>query len=140
MRSKTPLALMEQAIMVLVFALAAALCLRAFVLADHISRQNQLRDQAILQAECAAETLKHVHGDLALAAQTFGGTWKEETWSISYGSDWQLTEESPSYILSAFLQDSGSSLLGQALIQVTDGEELLFELSAFWQEVDSDGS
>ena len=30
MRSKSPLALMEQVIMVLVFALAAALCLRVF--------------------------------------------------------------------------------------------------------------
>ena len=39
MKSRAPLALMEQTVMVLVFALAAALCLRAFVLADGISRQ-----------------------------------------------------------------------------------------------------
>ena len=38
MRSKAPLALMEQMVMVLVFALAAALCLQAFALADRISR------------------------------------------------------------------------------------------------------
>ena len=46
MRSKAPLALMEQMVMVLVFALAAALCLQAFALADRISRQNAERDQA----------------------------------------------------------------------------------------------
>ena len=40
MRSKAPLALMEQMVMVLVFALAAALCLQAFALADRISRQE----------------------------------------------------------------------------------------------------
>ena len=34
MRSKTPLALMEQMVMVLVFALAAALCLQVFVVSD----------------------------------------------------------------------------------------------------------
>lgn len=47
MRSKAPLALMEQMVMVLVFALAAALCLQAFALADRISRQNAERDQAL---------------------------------------------------------------------------------------------
>ena len=51
MRSKTPLALMEQVIMVLVFALAAALCLRAFVLSDRISRDCEERDRAIMAAQ-----------------------------------------------------------------------------------------
>ena len=46
MRSKAPLVLMEQAVMVLVFALAAALCLRAFVWSDQLSRQNEARDRA----------------------------------------------------------------------------------------------
>ena len=40
MKSKAPLALMEQLVMVLVVALAAALCLQAFTLADQISRRN----------------------------------------------------------------------------------------------------
>ena len=34
MRSKSPLALMEQVVMVLVFALAAALCIQVFVFSD----------------------------------------------------------------------------------------------------------
>lgn len=34
MRSKAPLVLMEQLVMVLVFALAAALCVQVFVLSD----------------------------------------------------------------------------------------------------------
>lgn len=37
-RSKAPLALMEQIIMILVFALASAVCLQAFVYADRLSR------------------------------------------------------------------------------------------------------
>ncbi|MEI3141197.1 MAG: hypothetical protein V8S34_06355 [Lawsonibacter sp.] len=56
MRSRAPLALMEQTVMVLVFALAAALCLRAFALADGISRQVEATDRAVLWAESAADT------------------------------------------------------------------------------------
>ena len=68
MKSRAPLALMEQTVMVLVFALAAALCLRAFVLADGISRRVEATDRAVLWAESAADTLKARNGDLAQAA------------------------------------------------------------------------
>ena len=45
------LLLMEELAMTLVFALAAAICLRAFALADGISRRSALRDAtAILHA------------------------------------------------------------------------------------------
>jgi Tfp pilus assembly protein PilX len=57
-RSKTPLALMEQLVMVLVFALAAALCVQVFVLSDRTSRYGEARDRALLEAQSAAEALK----------------------------------------------------------------------------------
>ena len=57
-RSKTPLALMEQMVMVLVFALAAALCVQVFVLSDRTSRYGEARDRALLEAQSAAEALK----------------------------------------------------------------------------------
>ena len=69
MRSKAPLVLMEQAVMVLVFALAAALCLRAFVWSDQLSRQNEARDRALLEVQNAAEALKHTGGDMAHAQE-----------------------------------------------------------------------
>ena len=40
MRSKAPLVMMEQMVMLLVFALAAALCLQAFVRSDEIGRAH----------------------------------------------------------------------------------------------------
>ena len=58
MRSKSPLALMEQVVMVLVFALAAALCLRVFVFSDQASERNEAVDRAVLEVQNAAETLK----------------------------------------------------------------------------------
>ena len=139
MKSKAPLALMEQGIMILVFALAAALCLRVFALSDQISRSNEARDQAVLQAECAAETLKQVRGSLSQAVSLMGGTCTEEVWSISYGTDWQISQEEAAYQLQASPQDSPTPLLGSALIQVTQGEKLLFSLPVSWQEVADHG-
>ena len=43
-RSKAPLALMEQIIMILVFALAAAVCLQAFVYANGLSTRGEKKN------------------------------------------------------------------------------------------------
>ncbi|MCI9425675.1 MAG: hypothetical protein HFF30_08945, partial [Flavonifractor sp.] len=51
MRSKAPLVMMEQMVMLLVFALAAALCLQAFVRSDAQSKHSEARDRAVLQAQ-----------------------------------------------------------------------------------------
>ena len=40
MKSKAPLVMMEQVVMVLIFALAAALCLQTFVLSGKISKNT----------------------------------------------------------------------------------------------------
>ena len=58
MRSKAPLVLMEQIVMVLVFALTAALCLRMFVLSGQLSRKYAATDRAVTEAQNAAEWLK----------------------------------------------------------------------------------
>ena len=58
MRSKASLFLMEQLVMVLVFALAAALCLNVIVQAQQISDEAALQDKAALTAQNAAELLK----------------------------------------------------------------------------------
>ena len=62
MKSKAPLALMEQIVMLLVFALAAALCLQAFVKSDQISRESQARSNAALAVQNTAETIRYSGG------------------------------------------------------------------------------
>lgn len=136
MKSKAPLALMEQLIMLLVFALAAAFCLRAFLWADHRSAQNAARDQAALQAQCAAETLKHHHGRFEQAAATLGGSWDGSCWTLGYDETWQLTDDPPVYILSVHPMESGHPHLGQARLEASDSNEIsLFQLTVCWQEV-----
>lgn len=137
MKSRAPLALMEQTVMVLVFALAAALCLRAFVLADGISRQVEATDRAVLWAESAADTLKARNGDLAQAAAELGGNLDGQRWTISLDETWQETAEepTPTYTLTVQPVESDQPLLGKAQIDVAQKNgDSLFSLEVCWQE------
>lgn len=131
MRSKTPLVLMEQLVMVLIFALAAALCLRCFVGADRLSARYALRDDGVLAAQTAAETVKSCAGDYEKAAQLLGGRWSEG----------RITVTGDSMTLFVIPADSGNPLLGSAAIEVyaQDDDRLLFDLTVMWQEVGSGG-
>lgn len=59
MKSKSSLFLMEQLIMILVFALSAALCVGVFARANAISEEIARRDEALIIAQNAAEILKN---------------------------------------------------------------------------------
>ena len=135
MKSRAPLALMEQTVMVLVFALAAALCLRAFVLADGISRRVEATDRAVLWAESAADTLKARNGDLAQAAAELGGNLDGQRWTISLDENWQETAGEPTYTHTARPVETGRPLLGKAQIDIAEKNgESLFSLEVCWQE------
>ena len=131
MKSKTPLALMEQLVMVVVFALAAALCVSCFVAADRLSRRSALRDEAVSAAQTAAETVKGCRGDLEQAAARLDGQWNGETVAV----------HNDSYTLVVETEDTGDPLLGRARISVyaVENDGLLFELAVFWQEVTGHG-
>ena len=58
MKSKASLSLMELLVMVLIFALAAALCLQTFAKAQTISLETARQDEAVLLAQNGAELLK----------------------------------------------------------------------------------
>ena len=62
-QSKAPLVLMEQVIMVLVFALAAALCVQDFVKARSISVHLSEENHAMNVSQTLAETVKASCGD-----------------------------------------------------------------------------
>lgn len=145
MRRRGFLVLMEQLLMVLVFALAAALCLQAFVLADRISEGNAVRDRALEEAQSAAEVIKSCRGDGAKAADLFGGTWDPApagtstggSWRIFYDDQWAQTGGEAAYTAVATVSDQGP-YLGGAAIQISNADgKAVAELSVSWQtEVD----
>lgn len=72
-RNKAPLALMEQIIMILVFALASAVCLQAFVYANNLSKNGALRELAAAKAQEVSEYCKAEHGDLDAVCEALHG-------------------------------------------------------------------
>lgn len=112
MKNRTSLVLMEQLVMVLVFALAAAVCLQLFAKADAISCQTARRDEAVILAQSVAEQLK-------------SGVQPE-----------QLSEnpEQGGYIVKIHPVKTEIPGLAQAQIHILWESEVLFSLTTGWQE------
>ena len=137
MKRSASLVLVELLIMLTVFAVAAALCLRAFVWSDNNSKQSAAEDFALIQTQNAAETLKHYRGDFSLAARDYGGQWDGNSWNVSYNDSWNVTAEQAVYFLQVMPISCETDYLGQARLTVVDGEgSVLAELSVCWQEVE----
>ena len=138
MRSKSPLALMEQVVMVLVFALAAALCLRVFVFSDQASGRNEAVDRAVLEAQNAAETIKSA-GDIGGLKETMGAQIDDQAvLAVYYDEEWKpASVETAAYRLLVKETDADVSGLRTAEITVDDGtgENVLFSIPVAWQEV-----
>ena len=125
MRGKSPLVIMELCLMLLVFALAAALCLGGFALAEDISAESEARDRAVSLAQSCAEALKAGSGDFAVAAEELGGEWEGDS----------LHLESHGLTLRARRLAGGHGLPGLASVTVTDGDGVeLFAIDCAWQE------
>lgn len=138
MKNKAPLALVEQVIMVLVFAMASALCLQAFVLSDRLSRESEDRDRAVLLAQNAAEICSAGGGDTAFLVGKLGGAAAPEGWTALYGEDLRRAEKEAdsAYRVVVSRQRVEMTGLGRASVCVytaRDGQ-LLFELPVAWQE------
>lgn len=136
-KSKSPLALMEQAIMILVFAFAAALCMQAFVKADGLSRELADRDRAVNISQTVAETVKAMEGNLTKAAQSLGGSVKEEKLLLYYNKEWKQAEENEAAYVLTLICTETTRMLTKSEITVTAVKEgaLLFRLPVSWQEV-----
>lgn len=145
MKSKAPLMLMEQMVMLLVFALAAALCLRAFVKADGISEQSEARDHAVVLCQNMAETIKdsaetnHQLVLSAVASRLDADTREADTsFSLFYDENWQRTNTAAetAYCLDVVKLNSEIPGLGKARVTVTENPgEALFSVEVAWQEV-----
>ena len=132
MKNKTSLALMEQAIMILVFALAAALCLQAFVWADTTSARNTDRAQALTQVQTAAELLKHYAGDQDAVSQALVGSAQ----AVYYDEQWNPVPGDGARKLVITPLNGQPPFLGSADVAITDSSgQILAQLQICWQEV-----
>lgn len=140
MKSKAPLALMEQMVMILVFALAAALCLQAFVKSDAISARSDARDRAVNLCQTAAEAVRYAEGDAEQAARlmelSVGFSADDNVLEAIYNADWTPCD-SREYEYRLTVQPMETELPGLAMAKVqvwqSGGAQPLFELEAAWQ-------
>ncbi len=136
MNNKGILALLEQVLMLLVFAVAAAVCIRAFVWADAKAVRNGKVDRAYVAAQSAAEVVKHTAGEFPRAAQLHGGRGEEASWVLHYDENWKMTGENGCYTVTVEKIPSQEPLLGCAQVTVTEDGEILCCLKICWQEVE----
>lgn len=126
MRSKAPLVMMEQIIMVLVFALASALCLQTFVLSGKISQRTEAKNHAVIEAQNVAETL--MAGGLTEYIEEYGAVQTEGAFLAWFDADWNnvLEKEAAEYYVELVFEETDNSFFWQAEICVSDkqGEEL----------------
>ena len=143
MSRKAPLTMMELMVMIVVFALAAALCLQAFVKSDQMSRRVEARDAAAVLCQSTAETLRHYGGDMGDA---LGQTAEKLDYQYAQGLLWQDFDENWNPVDSGVyrLESDGVSTdlpgLWKAQVRVLTGyqegrePEVLFELEVSWQK------
>ncbi|MEG0806437.1 MAG: hypothetical protein RR364_05845 [Lachnospiraceae bacterium] len=124
-KNKAPLVLMEQLIMLLVFAITALFCVQAVVFSGKISKASRERDLAVNEAQILAETLKAVSGDLEKMQEQFGGTRKENSWTSTMDHTNTVT----------IRKNERDQSLPKANISIKNNKKkLVFELEVAWQE------
>lgn len=136
--SRAVLPLIEQTLMILIFMLAAAVCVQAFVHAYLTSTENRIRGKAAIEVQSAYEVCKAYRGDLAACADILGGTADAAAVTLTFNEDMERDPTADDYILIITAQDSGQPLLGaaQILVQSSDGAAI-YSAQCAWQEVAS---
>lgn len=136
-KSKSYLALMEQAIMILVFAFAAAMCVQAFQKADAVSKELADRDKAVNISQTVAETVKSMRGDLETAAAVLNGCVEENKLLIWYDNKWNSVSDREEAVYELCLTGTETSVyLAKSKISVTEikKKKELFSLPVNWQK------
>ena len=132
-RSRSTLFLIEQLIVIAVFAVCAAACVR--ILADSYITASDSRDlsNALLAAESGAESFKATGGDVTLVASLMGGRTDnirgQNAAIVYYDKQWNICpEDSAQYKLSLICNDPAERpalLEGELSVEKITGEELL---------------
>ena len=125
-RSKAPLALMEQIIMILVFAVAAAVCLQAFVYSNTLSKQSSDREVASAHVREIAECLKGQR-DVDVVCEKLTGRRTEDGAEFFYLEDHMTVR----LVIADALTDE--YMLAATISAVDDSEEILFSIDVACQ-------
>ena len=144
-RSKSTLFLIEQLIVIAVFAICAVACVSILTAAYLDANESRDVSQALLKAESGAEVFKAAGGDLIAAGDIIGGpgaagynafrlTSEPSELTVFYSKDWQLCEPGDaSFLLKLVVGNnninSGTNgpvfVTGSLTVERITGEELV---------------
>ena len=137
-RNKNPLALMEQVLMVLIFSIAAAVCIRAYVISRNLSVQSSNRDEAGRICVSIVETIKACKGEEETIIEGCNLR-KQSDCLIGYydGEFKAVDKEDCEYVVTVNFSEEG--LLGRAKVTMKDkAGHAIFALDTAWQEDDNE--
>ena len=135
MKSRATLSLTEMLIMVMIFAMAAAACLKVFAWADARSAEIETTDFAVLQVSNAAEVMEQARGDYARAAalleaeESAGGGLQ-----IRYDENRERCADGGAFRLVVLPVNSVVELMGEAQVSMMKGDTVIYSLTVCWQE------
>ena len=137
-RGKTALFLMEQLIIVAVFALAAVLCVQVFVYAHLTAEASAAQDYAVIAAENAAEIYKACRGDLDATAAELGAEVYGDTILKYYDNEWKGSAvRGAGYVMELTVTRPKIDYLQQAVVHIhsVDDKKDIFSVCVAAQEV-----
>ncbi|MCL1830409.1 MAG: hypothetical protein FWG21_03165 [Oscillospiraceae bacterium] len=88
-RSKSSLFLIELVLVILVFSLSAAVCLRLFFESRLISNESRNISQASLAVQSVADVYKAMKGDYLKTAEFLGGSANDDSVDFYYNEIWE---------------------------------------------------
>ena len=132
-RSKSTLFLMEQLIVIAVFAICAAACVWILTVSYFTARETRDMRYALIAAQSAAETYKATGGDIGAAAWVLGGSAEgadgaEQVLSVYYDASWRVSGNGGAdYVLRIAPGPQGAPHLmrGELTVETSDGREIL---------------
>lgn len=130
-KGKAPLALMEQIVMILVFAIAAAVCMQAFVYANNLSDTANKRDQAMAATQEIAECVKACGGDLSMAGTKIIATDEKQITVTDNSIKVEYNIEEPMTVTLSFLD--GDKYIQRARIVASVEKENILSTDIAWQ-------
>ena len=131
-RSKSTLFLIEQIIVIAVFAVCAAACVRILAASYFISQESKDLSNAVLAAQSAAESYKAVGGDLEKVARILNSPNLHGTdLVVFYNGEWIQTQEPDSAAYALRLVSDSSThgantlAIGELTVEKVSGEQIL---------------
>ena len=114
-KSKSTLFLMEQIIVITVFAVCAAACVKIFVVSYLITVDSVDIRNALHVAESAAETYKATFGDTGRAVRILSnefGNYNDNMFSMYYDQNWRPSNsDNASFVLHLVKQNAGAPVV-----------------------------